>query len=57
MAYVFRIKITQQESLIIYEAEANITAKCFRPKVVDFRNGLDDSTVSVRTVTAFKRKL
>ena len=31
--------------------------KFFRARVVDFRNELDDSTVSVDNVTAFNRKL
>ena len=31
--------------------------KFFRARVIDIWNGLDDSTVSVDTVTAFIRKL
>ena len=31
--------------------------KFFSARVVDMWNGLDDSTVSVNTVSAFKRKL
>ena len=42
---------------IIKEMERNITADVFSARVVDSWNELDDSTVSVYDVTAFKRKL